>query len=140
MIRPFETDDLDRVMNIWLAANTSAHDFIEAGYWQSHFEEVRQLLPQSDVYIFEEDGEIQGFIGLTGDHIAGLFVAPGKQSRGIGKALLDHVKKDRSTLFLKVYQKNIRAIYFYVREGFRIIREDMDESSWEAEYRLTWSR
>ena len=32
MIRKFKTDDLEQVMELWLAKNISAHDFIPAKY------------------------------------------------------------------------------------------------------------
>ncbi len=42
------------------------------------------------------------------------------------------VKKDR--LKLHVYVKNERAVRFYKREGFRIIRTLIDEGTGEEEY------
>ena len=39
--------------------------------------------------------QICGFIGLAEDHIAGIFVRGEAQSRGIGKELLDQVKRGK---------------------------------------------
>ena len=44
MIRKFETQDLDAVMQIWLQANLDAHAFIPASFWTDHFEIVRDML------------------------------------------------------------------------------------------------
>ena len=52
----------------------------------------------------------------------GIFVCDKLQSQGIGKLLLDFVKKSRTELSLNVYQKNARVIYFYQREGFVLKR------------------
>ena len=60
------------------------------------------------------------------------------QSRGIGKRLLDFVKTKKTELRLNVYQKNMRAIRFYQREGFKILREGMDEATGEKDYEMTW--
>ena len=56
--------------------------------------------------------------GLSGDEVEGLFVAEGRRSCGIGKALLDYVKARHPHLALYVYEKNTRAMRFYLREGF----------------------
>ena len=60
------------------------------------------------------------------------------QSHGIGKALLNYAKNKRSKLFLNVYQKNIRAIVFYQREGFEIQCSGFDEATKEKEYVMAW--
>ena len=100
MIRLFEEEDLDEVLAIWLDANLRAHSFIPAGYWEGRREEVRQALPQAELYVWEERGEILGFLGLEGDYIAGIFVRHGAQSRGVGKKLLDRAKEGRGRLSL----------------------------------------
>ena len=61
-----------------------------------------------------------------------------KRSGGIGTALLDLAKKGRSALTLRVYQKNERAVKFYLRNGFRIREEGLDEGTGEKEYEMVW--
>lgn len=138
MIRPFQAADLAAVAEIWLNTNQKAHDFIPAEYWQDHFEQVKQMLPLAEVYLYEEQGEIQGFIGLNGSYIAGIFVCGQAQSRGIGRQLLDYVKARKKRLNLRVYQKNARAIAFYRREQFEIQAECLDCETGEKEYLMAW--
>ena len=138
MIRKLQEPDVDRVMALWLGANLKAHDFVPAAYLRSNFEPVKEMLPQAEVYVYEDAGEIQGFVGLTGEYIEGIFVADETQSQGIGKRLLDHMKAIKDTLHLSVYQKNTRAIRFYQREGFVIQHEGSDESTGEKEYTMLW--
>ena len=88
MIRKMEKKDLDRVSKIWLDTNIKAHDFIPAQYWEKNYGPVREMLPQAEVYVWEENGQIQGFVGLYEDYIAGIFVLEQVQSRGIGGQLL----------------------------------------------------
>ena len=88
MIRALQAADLASVAEIWLNTNLTAHDFVPAQYWRDHFEEVTQALPLAEVYVYEEQGEIQGFIGLIDSYIAGIFVRGQAQSRGIGGQLL----------------------------------------------------
>ena len=43
MVREFQITDLERVAEIWLAANVRAHDFIPGRYWEGQLETVRTL-------------------------------------------------------------------------------------------------
>ena len=99
MIRKFHEADLDAVMALWLDANLQAHPFVPGDYWRDHFEEVRQALPEAEVYVSEngETAEIEGFIGLSGSYIAGIFVRSQSRSQGIGKQLLDQAKAVRAS-------------------------------------------
>ena len=94
MIRKFETQDLDAVMQIWLHGNLNANAFIAASFWTEHFEMVRDLLPQAELYVHEDAGtrQIDGFIGLTENHIEGIFVAESERSKCVGKSLLEYAK------------------------------------------------
>ena len=142
MIRKFETRDLDAVTQIWLHGNLDAHAFIAASFWTEHFEMVRDLLPQAELYVHENEAtrQIDGFIGLTENHIEGIFVAKAARSKGIGKALLDYVKPRRPRLTLSVYQKNERALAFYRREQFVVQSEGIDGDTNEAEIQMLWTR
>ena len=138
MIRELRKADINIVADIWLDTNIKAHNFISAQYWESNHELVKEMLLQAEVYVYESNGEIQGFIGLNGDYIEGIFVFGRLQSHGIGKLLLDFVKESRTQLSLNVYQKNTRAIHFYQREGFEIQSEGLDEATGEKDYVMTW--
>lgn len=140
MIRRLQKADVDRVMDLWLDTNLKAHNFVHAAYWRSNFEPVKEILPQAEVYVYEVAEEIQGFVGLSGEYIEGIFAADEMQSQGIGKRLLDHMKAIKDTLHLSVYQKNTRAIRFYQREDFVIQREGLDESTDEKEFTMLWRR
>lgn len=117
-----------------------AHDFIAETYWDEHFEMVKGMLGDAEIYVFEEQGQIKGFVGLDGEYIAGIFVREKEQSLGIGKQLLDFVKSLKGQLKLNVYQKNERAIKFYTREQFEIQDEQTDEATGEAEYLMLWKK
>jgi putative acetyltransferase len=118
MIRKLLNGDIDRVADIWLKTNLKAHYFISNQYWKSNYELVKEMMSQYEVYVFEADKMIQGFVGLNDKYIEGIFVSDEMQSCGIGKLLLDYVKDKKVSLRLNVYQKNARAISFYQREGF----------------------
>ena len=138
MIRKLQKVDINRVADIWLKTNLKAHFFIPEQYWISNYEFVKELLPQAEVYVYEDDKMIQGFIGVSDEYIEGIFVSDEMQLCGIGKMLLDYIKDKKDRLQLKVYQKNVRAMSFYQREGFTIQSEEMDEFTREKEYVMNW--
>ena len=142
MIRKFKEDDLNTVMQIWFDTNIKAHHFISRQYWIDNYEMVKDILPKKEIYVYEDDNtnQINGFIGLMDNYIAGIFVNKNNQSRGIGKQLLDYVKEIKETLNLSVYQKNIRAISFYQREQFIIQFEHIDNDNNEKEFIMIWSK
>ena len=140
MIRKLQKSDIDRVAEIWLDTNLKAHDFISEQYWLGNFDMVKKMFPQAEVYVYESDGKVQGFLGLDCEYIEGIFVCDEMQSRGIGKALLGYVKSRKSELRLNVYRKNTRAIRFYQREGFSIMSEGLDEAVGEKDYLMVWKK
>ena len=140
MIRVMRKADIDRVADIWLETNLRAHYFIPAQYWKNNFEYVKEMMLQAEVYVYERDHEIQGFIGLNDEYIEGLFVSDKMRSHGIGKLLLNYMKNRKSELVLNVYQKNTRATSFYQREGFEIQGEGLDKATGEKEYMMKWQQ
>ena len=53
MIRAFEENDLTAIMQIWLDTNIKAHCFIPKEYWTDNYEMVRSVLPQAEIYVYE---------------------------------------------------------------------------------------
>ena len=130
-----------RVADIWLDTNIRAHNFINQQYWNDNFETVKRTLLNAEVYVYEcnSSGYVNGFIGLNDYYIEGIFVCNSFQSKGIGKELINFAKSIKSRLSLSVYQKNIKAIEFYKREGFNIKCENIDKATGEKEYLMVWN-
>lgn len=139
MVREFEKRDTEPVMRIWLEGNLEAHPFVPKAYWVSHYRLVQEQLLQADIYVFEQDEKILGFVGMTGDYLAGIFVDKDCRSMGIGKSLLQCVKKKYPAFSLNVFRKNRRAVDFYLREGLTVISEGVDEDTGEADYFMAWN-
>lgn len=140
MIRKMNQEELNRVMDIWLETNIKAHNFIPAEYWKDNFELIKGLISQAEIYIYEKNKNISGFIGMSGNYIAGIFVKEEEQSKGIGKELLNFVKNIKKELSLNVYKKNIKAVNFYKRENFHVINEGIDEAAGEKEFFMEWKK
>ena len=139
MIRTLRQSDIDTVMNIWLSSNIQAHAFIPKEYWIKHFKQVKEMLPHSTVYVYEGNGSVQGFIGLTEHHIEGIFVAESMRGKGIGTQLLNQAKQLFSSLTLQVYEQNQSALQFYLKEGFQIKKKDIDSDTGQTEFTMEWN-
>ena len=140
MIRKLESNELEIVMEIWLDTNINTHDFINTSYWKENYNLVKEMLPDAIIFVYEDNNQIQGFIGLMGNYIAGIFINSNSQSKGIGKALLNYVKEYNSELLLQVYKKNLRAVNFYLREDFVVSKEQIDENTNEVELVMSWTK
>ena len=130
-IRLSEECDINIIMEIWLESTIRAHSFIEKNYWVNNYDLVKtKYIPYSKTYVYEEGNKIKGFISIIENNFIGaLFVDNNSQGNGIGKKLLDFAKEEYKSLSLAVYKENEKALKFYLREGFSIVKEQVNEDS-----------
>lgn len=140
MIRKLEKKDTEQVMQIWLEGNMEAHYFVPEDYWSSQYQSVQEQLLQADVYVYEKEGKIKGFVGMVDGYLAGIFVDKRCRSMGVGKKLLEYIKRICPVFSLNVYVQNKRAVDFYLREGLLITSKGVDEETAEAEYTMVWNK
>ena len=139
--RPFNQQDMDAVLRIWLDASLKAHDFIDAEFWRANLEPMRNLyIPASETYVIERESRVVAFCSLHDEQLAALFVAPDFQGMGLGKQLIAHAKTLRSQLTLGVYKANVASCAFYRSQGFAVSAEQIDEQTGQLEYLMTWAR
>ncbi len=130
---------MEKVLDIWLHASIQAHSFIGADFWRQQLGAMRnRYLPASTSYVFEIDGAVWGFYSLHGDALAALFVAPAKQSAGVGSLLLADAQARRPMLELTVYSANHAARRFYERHGFVVVGQQQDAHTGHLETRMRW--
>lgn len=140
MIRPMKFGDLDQIAGIWLDSNITAHNFLPKKYWEDQFPWVKHQIAQAQVFVAEEAGKIEGFIGLDGDEIEGLFVRAEARGRGVGSSLLNNTKNYHRHLSLYAYQKNQPAVRFYQAQGFKIAKAGEDPDTGESDYLMIWDK
>ena len=142
MIRKLHKDDIDSVANIWLNTNIQAHWFIDEQYWKKNYEVVRDIyIPMAKTFVYCGEGKIKGFISIIDSNFIGaLFVHTKSQGRGIGKSLLEYVKNRYENIELAVYKDNKKAVEFYKKQGFKIIKEQENEDSGHLEYLMSYSK
>lgn len=143
-LRPATAADAAAVAQVWLDAFdaalptvTRAHDDDDVRRW---FREV--VLATRECWVAVDGaGAVVGILALSDTEIEQLYVAPDRQGRGIGTALID-VAKERRTggLALWTFQINTRARAFYGRHGFRELftTDGADNEEREPDVRLAW--
>lgn len=52
--------------------------------------------------------------------------------------MLSYAKEKKDALLLSVYKENIRAVNFYLREGFTVLNEQTDENTGKPELSMNW--
>ena len=140
MIRKFEKNDINAVMEIWVNENIRTHNFIAKEYWKDNYEYVKDILPKADIYVYILDEQVIGFVGVNNNYVEGIFVDINNQHSGIGTSLLDRIKENKDNLTLNVYKKNANAIKFYEKNNFIITSGNIDKDTNEIEYTMTWSK
>lgn len=139
MIRSYRKTDLEEMVRIWYEASVIAHFFVPASFWALQKSAMKEkYIPLAENFIFEEEGQLTGFISLVGEHVCALFVAPEMQGRGIGRSLLESAKTLKGKLFLKVYRENESAFRFYEKCGFVAAGEEIDEYTGCVQILMEW--
>ena len=129
-----EPSEIDCILDVWLEASIKAHSFVNREFWESNIDIMREkYIPDSDTYVFIENNVIKGFFSLYDTTLAAIFVAPAFQSQGIGRQLIEKAKSEKNQLNLAVYQKNVRAINFYLNCGFSIVSKRIDKHTGHVE-------
>lgn len=131
-------EDINQVMKIWLDSNIDAHSFIKREYWISNAPDVKKQLLHAEIYVYEQESKIVGFVGMQDNYLAGIFVDKDARSNGIGKQLLEYIKGIRQEFTLRVYKENKGAVNFYEREGLTTILDEMDKATNNIELVMQW--
>ena len=132
--------EVNRLMDVWLKSVKLGHSFIPYTYWEQEYKAVRnEYLPNSKTFVYEEQGEIKGFISMIGEEFIGaLFVDVPYQKQGIGKKLMEYAKEKHSSLKLAVYCRNETAVRFYKGNGFQVECIEKNEETGEDNYIMGW--
>ncbi|CND91171.1 TPA: N-acetyltransferase [Yersinia enterocolitica] len=152
MIRAYQPDDLDAVMQLWLSGTIAAHPFITEQYWHESGPLVRNTyLPAARTWLYlpqetqsePADGEntIVGFISILEEQLVGaLFVDQSYYGKGVGKILMNYVQQHYSALTLEVYQHNYRAYHFYRKQGFIVTERAYNEETKSVILTMQWQQ
>ena len=119
-LRPATVDDAPAMGRIlWDCFEVSLPFLPQLHTQEDHLGFMREnLLPQFTVWVAEADGEVEGYIAFSEDHVRHLYVHPTAQGQGIGPALLAKALQDGRRKDLWTFQQNTRARAFYEKRGF----------------------
>jgi|SRR5690625_4771738 len=140
-ITKYKETDINKLIDIWYNGSITAHHFIDKDYWKSQKKDMKEkYIPMSETYVVSNDKEVIGFVSMVDDYLAALFIDGDHQGYGYGKKLLNFVKEQRDRIQLKVYKKNENAVNFYLKNGFVLNEELIDEPTAEEELLMEWSK
>jgi ribosomal protein S18 acetylase RimI-like enzyme len=123
MIRRHRPDDVDAIAELYERSFATLTFLPTLHTLEEHRAWFGQVVDQREMWVWEEEGAILGFIVLGDTTVDYLYVEPEMTGRGIGSALLDHAKEWRPGGFsLWTFQQNEGARRFYERHGLRVIR------------------
>ena len=132
MIRKAAADDLPRIAEIQVF-NYRLYFYPIFRSDEYYFSELqvpslmKQYEPELDTLYVYDDGTVKGFVKIEGTYIAKLFVEPVLHNAGIGSELLEYAVREHGADHLWALEKNISAIRFYQRHGFRLSGEKKPE-------------
>ena len=129
-IREACPDDRDVLLEIWLRSVRATHTFLTEDDIQSLLPMVRDgALVGLELWVLcSEGGQPVGFMGLSGDRVEALFLAPEYRRRGGGRMLLDHARRLKGPLTVDVNEQNPEALRFYEACGFEVAGRSATDS------------
>lgn len=140
-IRPNKKTEVNKLVDIWYEGSLIAHSFIDKEYWKSQRTEMeKKYIPMSETYVVSNEKDVVGFVSMVDNYLAALFIDVKHQGEGYGKELLNFIKRQRENIQLKVYKKNNKAVDFYLRNGFVIKEESLDEQTAQEEFLMGWEK
>ena len=122
-IRPASAQDHDALLDVWLRSVRATHTFLTEADIQSLLPQVRDAaLPALELWVLSDgdgvDAKPLGFLGMSGNKIEALFLAPEVRRRGGGRMLVQHAQQRHPTLVVDVNEQNPEARRFYEAMGF----------------------
>lgn len=139
-IRQYEESDLAAVLDSWETATRLSHSFMTDEFIAQERTNVELLyLPNTDTWVAEIEGEVQGFIALMGNEVGAIFLQPSYHGKGVGKALMDKASELHDDLVVEVFKVNSVGRQFYDKYGFKHLEESLHAPTGQVVLRLLYS-
>jgi putative acetyltransferase len=120
-IRQALPTDRDVLLDIWLRSVRDTHTFLAEEDIQFFLPLVRDYLACADVELWvlcSDSAAPMGFLGMSGNKMEALFLAPEYHRRGGGRRLIQHARALKGDLTVDVNEQNPSACRFYEACGF----------------------
>jgi len=139
-IRQYKESDLENVLDSWEVATRLAHKFMTDDFIAQERKNVSEIyLPNTDTWVAEVDGKVEGFIALMGNEVGAIFLQPKFHGLRIGKALMDKAKQLHGNLEVEVFKENTIGRQFYSKYGFEHLEEKLHEPTGQQVLRLKFT-
>jgi GNAT superfamily N-acetyltransferase len=132
-IRPCRKDEGPVISHIVNAAAEAYRGVIPADRWHDPYMSLAELESEISAgvvfWAYETEGEVSGVMGIQPvsdvDLIRHAYVRPGGQRRGIGAALISHIRSLSSRpMLVGTWAAATWAIAFYQRHGFVLVSSE----------------
>ena len=123
-LRPARSTDADAIAVLIRTSKAAAMPWLRVPHTLDEDREwvAGVLLPDHTVVVAEVGSGLVGVCATSPGWLNHLYVAPGSQGRGIGRALLEQARRDRPEgLQLWAFTRNAAARRFYERAGFVLV-------------------
>jgi GNAT superfamily N-acetyltransferase len=121
---------LAELLELWEDSVRATHDFLTDSAIRELKPSVRESLEGAErlTVCRDESGKITAFMGTERGRLAMLFAAPAAIGTEAGGQLVGHAVRDLGVRYVDVNEQNPRAVEFYKRFGFRLIRRSRLDS------------
>lgn len=124
MIREFNDEDTEEIIEVWFEASTRAHPFLDSSFMEKERLNVREVyIPNTDTWVFEIKDQVAGFISMMGNEVGAIFVRPEFQGSGIGTGLMNQVAGFHNELEVEVFERNTMGRAFCEQYGFKQVNK-----------------
>ena len=139
-IRHYKESDLEGVLASWETATRLAHPFMTDEFITQERKNVAEIyLPNTDTWVVELGGNVEGFIALMGNEVGAIFLQPEFHGKGAGKALMDKAQELHGDLEVEVFKDNAIGRNFYSKYGFEHLEEKFHEPTGQQALRLKFT-
>ena len=121
---------MGELLEVWERSVRATHHFLS----DREIGEIREYVPQALrevphlIAAWREDGSPAGFMGIAGERLEMLFLAPEERGKGLGRELVRYGVERFGIREVAVNEQNPQALGFYERLGFRVrSRSELDE-------------
>ena len=139
-IRQYTDSDLVAVLCSWESATRLAHPFMTDEFIAQERKNIAEIyLPNTDTWVVEIEGGVNGFIALMGNEVGAIFLKPEYHGQGAGKALMDQAQAIHGDLEVEVFKENSIGVKFYAQYGFEEMEEKLHEQPGQQLVRLKFT-
>ena len=121
---------IGQLLEVWERSVRATHLFLSAG----EIAEIKTYVPQALrevphlIVAWEAEGIPVGFMGVDGQKLEMLFLAPEERGKGLGRELVQYGVERFGIREVTVNEQNPQARGFYERMGFCVCqRSELDE-------------